>query len=123
MTDRHELRYGVFRPVLVLLGMGRRHTFVEVGPDEVRVQMGWAFRARIPREHVVSARRDRDFRWGIGVHGWAGRWLVNGSVTGIVTVEIDPPVRARVIGWPVRLRMLHVSLRDPDGFLATCAPS
>ena len=123
MTGRFELRYGVFRPVLVLLGMGRRHTFVEVGPDEVRAQMGWAFRARIPREHVVSAHRDRDLRWGIGVHGWRGRWLVNGSVTGIVTVEIDPPAAARVVGWPVRLRTLHVSMRDPDDFLGACASS
>jgi hypothetical protein len=80
--------------------------------------MGWAFSSVIPRSAVTGARRSADMWWGIGVHGWRHRWLVNGSVHGIVTIEIDPPTRARVIGVRVRLQTLHVSLDDPDGFLA-----
>jgi hypothetical protein len=58
-------------------------------------------------------------RWnGIGVHGWGGWWLVNGSVAGIVRIEIDPPARARVLGVPVRLRILEVSMQDPEALVA-----
>ncbi|HEX4984197.1 MAG TPA: hypothetical protein VFV63_21010, partial [Ilumatobacteraceae bacterium] len=56
--------------------------------------------------------------WGWGVHGWRGRWLVNGSSHGIVVVGIDPPAKARVLGVPVRLRELAISLEDPAGFAA-----
>jgi hypothetical protein len=44
-------------------------------------------------------------------------------VSGIVTLEIQPPARAWVIGFPVRLRKLHISLEDPDGFLAAVGRS
>jgi hypothetical protein len=46
---------------------------------------------------------------------------VNGSLQGVVAVEIDPPVRARVTFVPVRLRTLYVSLADPDAFEAALA--
>jgi hypothetical protein len=55
---------------------------------------------------------------GLGVHGWAGWWAVNGARAGAVRIDIDPPSRARVCGFPVRLRTLWLSLVDPDGFLA-----
>lgn len=47
---------------------------------------------------TTFAYRDRDMYGGIGVHGWRGRWLVNGAVSGIATLEIDPPARASVLG-------------------------
>lgn len=111
-------RYGVFRPLLVALGMGPSLADVALGSDHIEVRMGWGFRARVPRGSVRSVYRDRDMRGAIGVHGWRGRWLVNGAVSGIVTIEIDPPVRAWVVGFPIRLRILHVSLEDPEGLLA-----
>ena len=43
---------------------------------------------------------------------------MNGSLHGVVTLAIEPPVRARAFGLPIRLRWLAMSLRDPDGFLA-----
>lgn len=55
----------------------------------------------------------------IGVHGWRGRWLVNGSRRGLVTIEIEPPARARVIGFPVRLRRLDVSVDEPEALVAS----
>lgn len=54
-----------------------------------------------------------------GVHGWAGRWLVNGSRSGIVRIDIDPACRAWVLGLPVRLTTVKVSLAEPDAFCAT----
>lgn len=120
-SGRFGIRFGLFTWPLVLLGMGPRVSHVEVKEGNARAEMGWAFRSTIPLSSVKRTHRDRNMWGGIGVHGWNGRWLVNGSVTGIVTMEIDPPARAWVMGVPVRLRKLHVSLDDPDGFLATMA--
>lgn len=102
--------------LLGLLGMGRRFAHITVGSDVVDVRMGWGFHVRIPRagiRHVAQV--ERPFI-GWGVHGWRGRWLVNGSLQGVVAVEIDPPVRARVVFVPVRLRTLYLSLADPEAF-------
>jgi hypothetical protein len=35
-----------------------------------------------------------------------------------VVLAIDPPARARVLGVPVRVRELAISLEDPVGFAA-----
>jgi hypothetical protein len=43
---------------------------------------------------------------------------VNGAPDGIVAVELSEPVRAFTNGFPIRLKVLSVSLEDPDGFLA-----
>ena len=74
--------------------------------------MAWGFRADVPRPSLRSPRRVRN-SISIGVHGWGGRWLVNGAAGPLVAVAIDPPARARVLGFPVRLRELIVSVEDP----------
>jgi hypothetical protein len=56
------------------------------------------------------------------VHGWRGRWLVNGAASGLVMVRFDPRQRARVMGYPVQLEALCLSLEEPDQFVATIAP-
>jgi len=50
----------------------------------------------------------------LGVDGWRGRWLVKGSSSGLVRLEIEPEVQAWVAGIPVRLRTLRLSLVAPD---------
>jgi hypothetical protein len=55
------------------------------------------------------------------VHGWAGRYLVNGSGRNLVSIGLDPPQRARVIGFPVRVRELTVSVDDPAGLVEALA--
>jgi hypothetical protein len=55
------------------------------------------------------------------VHGFNGRWLVNGSGRGIVGIRLDPVQRAYVIGAPVRLRELLVSVTDADAVAAALA--
>jgi hypothetical protein len=75
--------------------------------------MGWAFRARLPRSAVaLTAPLDRA-PLSRGVHGWAGQWLVNGSGDGILAIDLAPERRAWVLGSPVRLRQLLVSVHDP----------
>lgn len=93
---------------------------VELSDESLHVRMGWAFSARIPRQVIVRAGPGEPpaIRFTAGAHGWAGRWLVNGAAEGIVDVELSEPVRAMVSGFPVRLKVLSVSLEDPDAFLA-----
>jgi hypothetical protein len=88
-----------------------------VDDADLKLRMGWAFRADVPRAQIrrVAATERPFFAW--GVHGWRGRWLVNGSSDGIVGVEIDPPVRAWTVGIPVRLRIVYISLADPERFI------
>ncbi|HEV7861902.1 MAG TPA: hypothetical protein VGR20_04350, partial [Acidimicrobiia bacterium] len=95
-------------------------SFVELADDTIHVRLGWAFSARIPRRLVRSAGAGKApaIPLTAGAHGWNGRWLVNGSPDGIVAVELSEPVRAFVAGFPIRLKVLSVSLEDPDGFLA-----
>jgi hypothetical protein len=95
-------------------------SFVEVTDDTIRVRLGWAFSARIPRRLVRAAGPGKGpkIRLTAGAHGWGGRWLVNGGPDGIVAVELAEPVRAFTAGFPIRLRQLLVSLEDPEGFLA-----
>lgn len=119
--QRFGFRFGVWRWVLILLGLGPRASWIELGAASLDVRMGWAFRAGIPRVAITAVRRDGDKWWGVGVHGGRGRWLVNGSVRSIVAVDVDPPVRARVVGVPVTLRTLYLSVDDPDAFVAAAA--
>jgi spermidine synthase len=110
--------YGAFKPLLVVLGMGPGLSVVELNDEELHVRMGWAFQARIPRAAITGARPVSGTVGGIGVHGWRGRWLVNGSMDRIVAVDIDPSVRAVATGFPVHLHYLALSLEEPDAFVA-----
>ena len=93
--------------------------YVDLDDQTIRVRMGWAFSARIPRRLAAGAGPGRPptIRFTAGAHGWRGRWLVNGAPDGIVTVDLGEPVRAFVAGFPIRLKELSVSLDDPEGFL------
>lgn len=114
------IRYGRVNSVLLtVFGFGPRRSRAEVAGGEVRVRMGWGFRATIPVGSVVETGRRAYVWWAYGVHVYRkGVWIVNGSGKGIVTLRIDPPAPARVLGVPVKLRGLWISLEDPDGFLA-----
>jgi hypothetical protein len=116
------IRYGVFRFLLAILGCGPRFSGVSVTADRLRVRMGWAFRADIPRSSVTAVAEDRGWVGGIGVHGWRGRWLVNGAATGLVAVHVAPPAPARVCFVRVHLRRLRVSVDDPAGLVASLGP-
>jgi hypothetical protein len=97
-------------PMFRLIGLSPARSGVWVGRDSLRV-MG--FRAEIPRWAVREIGPDGAAVGGWGVHGWRGRWLVNGSSSGLVRLEIEPEVQAWVMGIPVRLRTLRLSLVAP----------
>jgi hypothetical protein len=107
------------RKILTLLRIDPTKARVTVEPDQVRVRFGWSFQMSFPRDAVTDAGRDKKpFGTGMGVHGWRGRWVVNGSNDGMVRITFRQPQKARVIGFPVKARELFVSLEDPAGFLA-----
>jgi hypothetical protein len=117
VRKRFPIRFGRFNAVLLrLTGMGPNRSYVEVTDEELRVKMGWAFRATIPRSSIVEVGR-RGYVWSWGVHGWRGRLIVNGSGHNMVRLRIDPPAQAKVPGR-VKVRELSISLQDPEGFRA-----
>ncbi|MGI5132845.1 hypothetical protein ACQEVB_39020 [Pseudonocardia sp. CA-107938] len=116
---RFSLRYAApLRPFLTAVGMGPRASGVRVDAEVIEVRMGWAFRARIPRSAVRDVRPHRGPVLSWGVHGWHGRWLVNGSSRGVLRLTVEPACPALVCGVPVRLRDLAVSVERPDDLLA-----
>jgi hypothetical protein len=107
-----------YRALSTVLGLPPSTAYVEVAGDDVEARMGWAFKSRFPRSAVVSASTVDTRPMSRGVHGFGGRWLVNGSGRGILSIRVDPPQRAYVLGVPVSLRELLVSVRDVAGLAA-----
>lgn len=104
--------------ILGLFGSGRRFSRVAVGENDLDVQLGLAFRGIVPRSSIGAAKRWRGPVYGWGAHGWRGRWLVNGSSKGIVVLTLEPPAKGRVLGFPVLVRELAMSMEDPGGLCA-----
>jgi hypothetical protein len=104
--------------LLTIGAMPESSRYVELDDDELVVRLGWSFRLTVPRGSVVAAQRDHGRIGGIGAHGWAGTWLVNTTSKGLVRLELDPVARALLCGLPVGVRVLRVSLAEPDDFLA-----
>ena len=108
---RFDEWYGVLSRMLFISPAA---SYVEVDSQQVRVQMSWAFRACFPRAAVVSAVKTTERPLSRGVHGFAGRWLVNGSGQGILTIDLIPIQRGYVMGFPVRIQQLLVSVTEPE---------
>lgn len=104
--------------LFALTGMGARSRRIELDGDHLVVRMGIGFRTSVPRSSIAGARllEARIFAW--GVHGFAGDWLVNTAGTGIVLVELSTVTRAWVLGFPIRLRKLRVSVTEPEALVA-----
>lgn len=107
--------YGVFSSLLCL---PPSTAYVELDGAHVEVRMGWAFRSRFPRSAVVSTSTFDSRPFSRGVHGFGGRWLVNGSGRGILSIHLSPVQRAYLMGVPVRLQELLVSVTERPGLAA-----
>ena len=115
---RIPIRFGRLGWTLLLAGCTPSSSYLELDEDRLRVRMGYAFRSDVPLLSVRSAARAPDSPLSIGVHGWRGRWIVNGAASPMVAISIDPDAHARMLGFPVKLRELRVSVDDPDALVA-----
>jgi hypothetical protein len=116
------LRYGtVSKHLLTLFSLGPDHSGVVVNDADVGIAMGRGFSGRAPRSTVTSALTLAGTVVSRGVHGWRGDWLVNGARNGLVELLFDPPMKARVLAFPVNVRRLRVSVDDPDGLVEAIA--
>lgn len=108
------------RPMAVLmtvLGCPPRTSYVDVDERSITVRMGWSFHAVVPVENIGTVRDIAERRISMGVHGWRGRWLVNGSGRRLVRIDVAPPTRGRMLGLPVKIRELTVSAEDPTALV------
>jgi hypothetical protein len=114
MTMRYPITFEPwYRWLSTVLGLPPSRAYVDIEGDDVEVRMGWAFRTRFRRSDVASAGPAGIWPLSRGVHGFAGRWLVNGAGRDILRIELRPQQRARMMGIPIGLRELLVSVRDP----------
>ncbi|HEX5615436.1 MAG TPA: hypothetical protein VFZ83_09815 [Acidimicrobiia bacterium] len=111
-----------FAALASIMGM-RRKAEVIVSDDTVEVRMGWAFSARIPRSAITRVAAHPPIRYAIGVHGWRGSWIVNGTTGNVVDIAIDPPVRARAVLFPTNLRRVRVSVDEPAELIRALQPT
>ncbi len=119
---RFPIRFDpAYRTLSTALFLPPSDSFLEVRGGDVQVHMGWAFRARFPTSAVRSVAEYDRKPLSRGVHGWAGRWLVNGSGAGIVSISLEAAQRGYVMGFPVRLKTLLVSVEDPAAVMAALA--
>ena len=113
-------RHAMPRPnpvIRLLLAVTFSRPRVEVTPTALMVRLGWSFRVAVPRRSIDTVASVPWSRVSIGAHGWRGRWLVNTTSKPLVRVTIDPPTPGRVLGYPVRIRELTLSIDDVDAFL------
>jgi len=112
---------GWYRVLSIALGLLPSRSYVAVDAEQVEVRMGWAFRSRFPRSAVESGSELDISPLSRGVHGFGGRWLVNGSGRGIVRIELSPRQRGYVVGFPVRLKSVLVSVAQPSALASAVA--
>lgn len=125
--DVREFKYewlGILSPLFFIMRLNAHCSHIRLSSSELDVRFGWAFSARIPLTRVRSVRVDNDFVGGVGVHGFGGAWLVNGSHRSTVRIEIDG-APARVMGLSLTLTTLRlgVAAAERDGFIAALSES
>jgi hypothetical protein len=120
-TLRFPIRFTGVNHLMAVAGMAPSRCYVEVDDTDLRVRMGPWFELDAPKDLVRGAAPDAGRVLGWGVHGWRGQWLVNGSSSGLVRIELAPSVRAWLGMVPLRVRVLRVSVEDPDGLVEVLA--
>ena len=106
-------------PLMYVAGAGPSTARIEIEHDLLHVKMGWFwFRATVPLQSIVHARRSANAWFSVGVHTDAmGGWIVNGSPHGMVHLTIEPPAAGHFAGLPIRVSNLWLSLEDPEAFV------
>jgi hypothetical protein len=92
---------------------------VDVRPDVMEIDYGWAFRAVIPRSSIVGVVPEDGPVWRYGANRRGNLWAVVPDAVGLVRFTVEPPARG-ILMWFFRgkLRDLRLAVADRDGFLA-----
>ena len=92
---------------------------VDVRPDVVEIDYGWAFQAVIPRSSIVAAVPEDGPLRRYGANRRGHLWSVVPDAVGLVRITISPPARGRLMRiMPGELGDLRLAVADRDGFLA-----
>ena len=113
-SHRMPRPHPVLRVLLLVLFVRPR---VEVSRQVLLVSLGWSFRVAVPRGAIQAVDSVPWRRHSIGAHGWRGRWLVNTATGPLVRIRIEPATTGRLLGVPVRVRELTLSIDDVAAFL------
>jgi len=91
-----DLRYDRwFLPFSVPFGLGPKHSAIGVEDDKLHVRFGWGFRTEIALASIKDAKPNNDRVY----------------------------ARAYVMGVPIKLRTLYVSVTNPQELIEACAPT
>ncbi|MEZ4521224.1 MAG: hypothetical protein R3A46_06235 [Thermomicrobiales bacterium] len=105
-------------PLLVLLTATESRSWVELRPSCLRVRYGW-YQLDIPYDTIKTV-KPSDWPWYAGI-GWRTnlRSVIGliGSYRGVVRIDLAPPQPTRLLGIPIKLSQLYVSLEDAAGFM------
>jgi hypothetical protein len=119
---RISIRYGTpWRWLLPIFLLPARFAYIDIDGDVVKIRMSWAFRAKFSKS-MVSEVSDHRPCVSIGVHGFRGRWLVNGAHRPIARIRLAQPVQARIIGLPLAVREILVSVEDRNTLRSALTP-
>jgi hypothetical protein len=111
---RIPIKYGSpWKWLLPLLLLPERFAYIQIDGGLVQVRLGWGFRLTFSRSDIMEI-VDHGPVLSIGAHGWKGRWLVNGAHRPIAVIRLTHPSSGRVVGFPVRVRELLVSVDDRE---------
>jgi hypothetical protein len=117
-VKRIPIRYSSpWRWLLPLFLLPARLAYIRIDGNVVRVRMSWAFRTTFARADVIEVVPHRPVVR-VGAHGWRGRWLVNGAHSPIAVIRLARPVRGALIGFPLEVREILVSVDDRDALRA-----
>jgi hypothetical protein len=119
---RFPIRFTGANRAMVVFGIEPGRCRVEIDEGQLHVHLGWAFRLHAPLADIRAVAHDHDPVRGWGAHGWRGTWLVNGSSSGLVRITFDPPAHGHTAGLPVTVRVLRVSVDDPDALIEALPP-
>ena len=111
-------RAGWSKPILAAFTATDDRSYIDVDDDRLEVRFGH-YQLEIPCDQVESA-AVASWPWWGGL-GWRTNFRntigLIGASQPVVRIRLQPRMRVRVLGMPVQLRDLYVSVEDPVGLL------
>lgn len=111
-------RSSLWRPLLLLLGATDERSWLDIGPAEVVAEFGWK-QITVRRANIAGAERS-SWPWWSGI-GWRTdlRHAVGliGAVRPIVRIRLHTAQRISLLGIPIRMTELYLSVDDPDAIV------